>query len=64
MYVTQTEIIHSKTRVDMHGSAVTYVESWQIPNDFSDAEINLLKEMLIEGVLSPRESYQCIRALR
>ena len=64
MYVTQTEIIHSKTSIDVTGKPVTCVESWQIPNDFSDAEINLLKEMLIEGVLSPRESYQCIRALR
>lgn len=57
-------ITHVRHYVDEYNGNGRYAETWQVPPDFSAEEKTLLKEFLVNGVLSPRESYECIRKLR
>lgn len=41
-----------------------YVESWLVPEDFSDDEMSFFEELCHNGILTPVESVQTVRSLR
>jgi hypothetical protein len=43
---------------------VEYIEVWEVPEDFSKAEENLLREMCSNNVLSVAEAKAAVRELR
>jgi hypothetical protein len=42
----------------------TYTETWPVPEDFSDPEIDLYEELCVNGQLTVQEAQACVRALR
>jgi hypothetical protein len=42
----------------------TYTETWEVPEDFSDEEIDLYEELCVNGQLSVQDAQACVRALR
>mgnify|MGYP007090103945 CR=1 FL=1 len=62
--MTQRSLYALKHYETIEGKKGIMVESWNVPDDFTDDEVGFFQELCYNGVLKPYEAVQTVRSLR
>lgn len=62
--MTSRYISVEKTNGLITGGTATYIEIWNVPDDFSESEVELLRSICEEGKLHASDAYDRVRSLR